>query len=50
LFVAQAKTEQGMQEYLDRYVRGVNDFWEYLDIVGGLQKMSSIKADALKKY
>lgn len=50
LFVSQAKTEDGMKEYLDRYVRGAKDFWEYLDTVGGLKKMSSIKADLLKKY
>jgi len=50
LFISQAKTEQGMQEYLDRYVRGTSDFWEYLDMVGGLEKMSRIKADLLKNY
>jgi glutaconate CoA-transferase subunit A len=49
-YVSYAKTPQGMQDYLNRYVRGVNDFSEYLELVGGLKKMASIKADSLKKY
>ena len=47
-YVSHAKKPQGMQDYLNRYVRGVNDFSEYLELVGGLKKMASIKADSLK--
>ena len=49
-YASMARTPDGMQEYLDRYVRGVKDFSAYLEAVGGLEKMIRIKADALKKY
>jgi hypothetical protein len=41
---------EGMQEYLDRYVRGTSNFDEYLELMGGLKKMNSLRADPLKKY
>ncbi|MDY6825844.1 MAG: CoA-transferase [Bacillota bacterium] len=49
-YVASARTEQGMDEYLDRYVRETGNFSAYLEKVGGLNKMISLKADPLKKY
>ncbi len=49
-YVTHARTEQGMDEYLQRYVFGPEDFPAYLDLVGGLPKMTALKADSLKKY
>ncbi|MHA1213734.1 MAG: CoA transferase subunit A [Candidatus Hodarchaeales archaeon] len=34
-----SKTPEGTQEWLDKYVYGVNDFGEYLELVGGEKKM-----------
>ncbi len=34
-----SKTEEGTKEYFDRYVYGVNDFQEYLELVGGDDNM-----------
>ncbi|MEZ0290498.1 MAG: CoA-transferase [Sulfolobales archaeon] len=33
------RTEEGVREYLNKYVYGVRDFWEYLERVGGLKKL-----------
>ena len=49
-YVSSAGTPEGMQEYLKRYVFGVQDFYGYLELVGGFKKLNSIKADVLKKY
>jgi len=49
-YVSSARTPEGMQEYLKRYVFGVQDFYGYLELVGGFKKLNSIKADILKKY
>ncbi|MHA1522559.1 MAG: CoA transferase subunit A [Promethearchaeota archaeon] len=34
-----SKTEEGTQQWLDKYVYGVKDFAEYLEICGGKEKM-----------
>jgi glutaconate CoA-transferase, subunit A len=36
--------------YLDRYILGVADHFEYLERVGGVSKLASLKADALYGY
>ena len=33
------KTDEGSQEYFKKYIYGVKDFWEYLDLVGGIKKL-----------
>lgn len=38
-----SRTDEGVQEYLARYVLGVNDFNEYLDTVGGQDKLDYLK-------
>jgi 3-oxoacid CoA-transferase subunit A/glutaconate CoA-transferase subunit A len=38
-----SKTEEGTQEYLDRYVYGVDDFDEYLVRAGGMERMKELK-------
>lgn len=49
-YVASSRTEKGMAEYLERYIKGTKSFSAYLEQVGGLEKMISLKADPLKKY
>ncbi len=50
LYVARARSEAGVKEYLQEYVLGVRDHYEYLERVGGLAKLAEIKADALLGY
>ena len=50
LYVARARSEAGVKEYLQEYVFGVADQYEYLERVGGLAKLAEIKADALLGY
>jgi glutaconate CoA-transferase subunit A len=50
LYANAHKTPEGMKAYLDEYVLGTKDHWEYLDKVGGLRKMDDIKAEAIWGY
>lgn len=34
-----SRSDEGVKEYMDRYVYGVEDFDEYLELVGGQEKM-----------
>ncbi|MGQ9457196.1 MAG: CoA transferase subunit A [Anaerolineae bacterium] len=36
-------TDEGVQEYMERYVFGVRDFEEYLERVGGIRKMNLLR-------
>jgi acyl CoA:acetate/3-ketoacid CoA transferase alpha subunit len=38
-----SRSPEGTQEYFDKYVHGVEDFTEYLELVGGLRKMHYLK-------
>ena len=38
-----SRTDEGTQEYLDKYVHGVTDFEEYLDLIGGVRKLNYLK-------
>lgn len=38
-----SRSDEGIQEYLDKYVYGTNDFQEYLELVGGEEKMDYLK-------
>ena len=49
-YAEQNKDEKKFQEYLDRYVLNVRDYWEYLEKWGGLRKIQEIKADAHLGY
>jgi 3-oxoacid CoA-transferase subunit A/glutaconate CoA-transferase subunit A len=38
-----SRSAEGTGRYMDRYVRGVADFDEYLDRVGGLHRMQELQ-------
>jgi glutaconate CoA-transferase subunit A len=44
------KTPEGTQEYLDEYVYGAKDHWEYLELVGGMTHLNQLAADPLLGY
>jgi glutaconate CoA-transferase subunit A len=50
LYAAASKTPQGFQDYLNRYVLGVKDHWEYIERVGGMKRMSELEADPVLGY
>jgi glutaconate CoA-transferase subunit A len=37
------RTEEGAQEYLEKYVHSVEDFSEYIELVGGEEKMEHLR-------
>jgi 3-oxoacid CoA-transferase subunit A/glutaconate CoA-transferase subunit A len=38
-----SKSDQGAKEYFDKYVFGVKDFEEYLELVGGIRTMNRLR-------
>jgi acyl CoA:acetate/3-ketoacid CoA transferase alpha subunit len=42
-WLEQSKTEEGAKEYFDKYVFGVKDFSEYLELVGGRKLFERLK-------
>ncbi|CAI50797.1 3-oxoacid CoA-transferase alpha subunit (plasmid) [Natronomonas pharaonis DSM 2160] len=42
------ETESGIDEYLDRYVTGTDDFEEYLEAIGGETRLAEL--EAIEKY
>jgi len=38
-----SSTDEGTQEYLNKYVHGVTDFEEYLDLIGGVRKLNYLR-------
>jgi glutaconate CoA-transferase, subunit A len=50
LYAEASKTPQGFQQYLDKYVLGVKDHWEYMDLVGGMKRMKDLEADPVLGY
>jgi 3-oxoacid CoA-transferase subunit A/glutaconate CoA-transferase subunit A len=43
MYLKMAKTPEGAKEYIDKYVREVNDFEEYLSLVGGVKKLAYLR-------
>lgn len=50
LYAEKSKTPEGFQQYLDEYVFGVKDHWEYLQKVGGLEYLNQLVADPVLGY
>jgi glutaconate CoA-transferase, subunit A len=49
-YVEAAKNPDLWKVYLDKYVYGVKDHWEYLELIGGLQHLWSLQADPILGY
>jgi glutaconate CoA-transferase, subunit A len=49
-FAEQNKDEVKFKKYLDDYVLGVKDYWEYLEKWGGLRRLQELKADTFLGY
>ena len=45
-----SKTPEGTQKYLDEYVYGTKDHWEYLQLVGGMGHLVGLAADPVLGY
>ena len=50
LYAEAHKTADGMKAYIDKYILGTKDHWEYMEKVGGMIKMDEIKAEAIWGY
>ena len=44
------KTPEGVQKHLDAYVYGVRDHWDYLELVGGVKRLTDLAADPILGY
>jgi acyl CoA:acetate/3-ketoacid CoA transferase alpha subunit len=42
-WLRKARTEEGARDFLDKYVRGLRDFDSYLELVGGVRKLTYLK-------
>jgi acyl CoA:acetate/3-ketoacid CoA transferase alpha subunit len=49
-YVEAAKKPDLWKAYLDKYVYGVKDHWEYLELVGGLRHLRELRADPILGY
>lgn len=43
LYALHGKTEEGFRAYLDTYVTGVKDHWEYLERIGGIRRLCQLR-------
>ena len=50
LYVQHARRSDAVRKYLDTYVLGTTDHWDYLDKVGGLRKLAALRADRVLGY
>jgi acyl CoA:acetate/3-ketoacid CoA transferase alpha subunit len=50
LYARASKTPEGLQEYLNKYVFGVQDHWGYLEAVGGMKYLEALRADPILGY
>jgi glutaconate CoA-transferase, subunit A len=49
-YVEATKSPELFKDYLDKYVYGVKDHWEYLEMIGGLRHLRSLRADPILGY
>jgi glutaconate CoA-transferase subunit A len=49
-YVAASNSVEGFQEYLQKYVYGVQDHWAYLDLIGGTKHLTGLAADPILGY
>ena len=49
-YVEAQKTPQKFRYYLDKYVYGVKDHREYIELVGGWRRLETLRADPKLGY
>ena len=49
-YVNASATPESFKAYLDDYVYGTQDEWEYLEKAGGLRKLNKLRADPILGY
>ena len=49
-YVEATSSPENLKAYLDRYVYSVKDHWGYLERVGGLERLNSLRADPDRGY
>ena len=49
-YVEATRSPETFRAYLDQYVYGVKDHWEYLERVGGLRRLNNLQADPILGY
>jgi len=50
LYVEHSKRSERIGDYIDTYIRGTKDHWEYLEKAGGLRHLESLKAERIFGY
>ena len=50
VYVNHVKRAEAVRQYLETYVLGTTDHWEYLDKVGGMRKLAELRADRILGY
>ena len=45
-----SRTPEGFQKYLDKYVYGAKDHWDYLELIGGMKHLTGLMADPVLGY
>lgn len=50
LYVEHAKRPERVKEYLETYVLGTKDHWDYLEKIGGMRKLKQLRADRILGY
>lgn len=43
-WIEKSETEEGVEEYVETYIEGTDDFEEYLEAVGGTEKLAELEA------
>lgn len=49
-YVEATRTPETFSKFLDEFVFGVKDHWEYLEKVGGFRRLNSLRADPILGY
>jgi glutaconate CoA-transferase subunit A len=49
-YVEATRTPRSFQAFLDAYIYNIKDHWEYLEKVGGMQHLESLRADPILGY
>lgn len=49
-YVEGTSTPENLKAYLAQYVYGAKDHWEYLELVGGMKRLNSLRADPILAY